>query len=329
MNLWQLLLLVACALFLGNLAVHLVYALVALRRFENRPLFEVSPAPADAPVPEPLSIPTSHGLVLRGGAYYPRDGYPRGVVIFCPETAGSFTTAMNYCQALTEAGFVVVAFSFRNQEPSDSLASYHATQWLTYHEIADVNAVINFVESQTQFAGLPIGLCGVSRGACAALACGAGRPEIHSIWAQGPFSTLRLTLHHSLNFMRTVVGRWVRFLPVWHVRTTIWIMLRMSEWRNGGTFVTLETLLPRWKGRNVMFVSGARDTYVPYQQTQQLCRLTGHTPEDSHWVVPHAKHNMERAAAPMEFDERIVSFFQTMLADHTTPTRDRKAMLKS
>lgn len=297
-------------LALANLAVHLVYAFAALRRFENRPAFLVPPPPNDALPPEPFQTATADGLILRGGVYYPPDGHPRGVVVFCPETEGSFLTAMNYAPALVEAGFAVVSFSFRNHAPSDTAPGYHATHWFTSYEVTDIHAILDFVQDQPQFTGLPVGLLGVSRGASAALVAGATRPEVEAIWAQGAFSTHRLVVYHSLKWTQTVVGKWGQFVPAWHVAVTIWFMLKISQWHNGCRFVRIEPWLPRWKHREVMFISGARDTYVPSHLTEQLCLQTGHDPRADYWVVPHAKHNLERNAAPREFDHRLVEFFE-------------------
>jgi hypothetical protein len=75
-----------------------------------------------------------------------------------------------------------------------------------------------------------------------------------------------------------------------------------------------------------MFLSGARDTYVPCHMSQLLCQMTGHAPDTAHWNVPGAKHNQERMAAPREFDERIVQFFDRMTVPAEQPAR-RAALL--
>ncbi|WP_437229936.1 alpha/beta hydrolase [Planctomicrobium sp. SH661] len=301
-------------LLLADLIVHAVYSIAALHRFETMPALRVAPPPENTPSMEPIQFPTTNGLQLAGGVYFPEDGQPQGVVLFCPENGGTFDTAMNYAQPLVDAGFAVVAFSFRNQSPSDSLPGYRSNYWVTKYEVEDVHAALDFIQSQPQFDGLPIALMGVSRGAGAALAAGAVRPEVSQIWTQGSFSTQGLAMLHAMKFLQTMVGKWGQLIPRWHVRITIWFMLRLNEIRNRCQLVNLESLLPLWRDREVMFVSGARDTYVPAVLTKELCRLSGHSPETSHWVVPHAKHNLERPAAPREFDERIVHFFERVAA---------------
>ena len=297
-------------LVLADLAVHLLYALLLVRRFQLPPEFKVQPAPVDGPPFEPLKIPTTDGLFLAGGAYYPHDGHPIGVVVFCPETGGRFDTAENYLTSLIDAGFAVVSFSFRNQAPSDTLPGYRATHWVSNYEVTDVHAVLDFVGSQPQFAGLPVGLAGVSRGAGAALAAGATRPEVKGVWAQGAFSTQALSLHYSMTRIRPLVGDWGHFIPVWHIATTLWFVQRIAETQLHARLIRMEKYLPLWKGRSARFVCGSRDTYVPSVLAQQLCQKSGHAPDEDCWVVQGAKHNQERNAGPREYDSRLIRFFQ-------------------
>ena len=312
---------VCLALLAADLLVHLVYGYLALPRFEARPPFRVPPPPHDAQIPETVRIPTGPGgdLELEGGVYLPQDENPRGLIVFCPETEGSYLTAMNYTPALVEAGFAVLSFSFRNQEPSDSQPGYRAMHWFTEHEVEDLHAVLNFVEQMPQFSGLPIGLFGVSRGAGVALAGGASRPEVAAIWSQGAFPTHGLVVHFSMKWIEAVTGYWGRFIPRWHVAVTTWFTMRMSEWRNGGRFVRLEPNMAKWQGRYAMFVCGARDNYVPSRFAQDLCRRSRRSLDEGLWVVPHAKHNLEREAAREDYDRRVVQFFEQIVPARTVP----------
>lgn len=301
------------ALAVIDTVVHVVIARMALHRFETSPRFGVMPPPADGPVPEAIRIPTTDHLTLAGGIYYPESEPPRGVVVFCPEMGGRFETAMNYAPALLESGFAVVSFSFRNQEPSDALNSYRSGYWISNYEVDDVLATIHYVESLPEFYGLPIGLMGVSRGAGSALSAAALHPEISQVWVQGAFSNSLLVLHHAMKFLRARRGKWIRFVPQWHIQTTLWFMRRLAEYRNGCRMVEMERLLPRLHGRRTYFVAGERDNYVPISLSETLHQLAGCDGESTRWLVPRAGHNMERTAARDEFDERLVSFFDQMV----------------
>jgi BAAT / Acyl-CoA thioester hydrolase C terminal. len=312
-HLMSLILFVVGILAITDFVIHVVIARIALHRFETSPRFGVMPPPADGPVPEPIQIATTDQLTLEGGIYFPDSEQPRGVVVFCPEMGGRFDTAMNYAPALLDAGFAVVSFSFRNQEPSQSLKTYRSGYWVSNYEVRDVLAAIHYVESHPEFYGLPIGLMGVSRGAGAALSAASLHPEITQVWAQGAFSNSLVVLHHATKFLRTHFGKWIRFIPQWHIELTLWFMQRMAELRNGCRMVDLERLLPSLRGRRILFVSGERDNYVPTSIPDSLHQLAGCDGKSTRWIVPRAGHNMERTVATEEFDERLVGFFEQMV----------------
>ncbi|WP_437185650.1 alpha/beta hydrolase [Planctomicrobium sp. SH668] len=296
-------------LLFAEFLIHLTFAKLSVKWFALKPKLRVLPPLSDFPSCEPVRFQTIDGLTLAGGIYLPEDGQSRGVVVFCPESGGSFETAANYTAPLVKAGFAVFSFSFRNESPSDSMPGYQSNYWLTQYEVDDVHAALDFIKSQPQFENLPISLMGVSRGAGAALATGAVRNEVQQIWTQGAFSADKLAFHHARKFINLGLGSIGSYIPAWHVRVTMWLMFRMIEWRNRCRVVRLESLLPRWRGRRVMFVSGSRDTHVPSAIVDSLCVLTKNKKSESRWVVPQAKHNMERVTSPVEFDKRIVDFF--------------------
>jgi len=300
-------------LIAGNLLIHFLYALIALRRFENAPLLNVAAPPDDAPSGERLVIATPDGLELNAVAYFPADGIPSGVIVFCPETGGTAATCLNYIPSLLDRGAVVVAFDFRGQGLSTVQPGYRANCWMTEFELSDLRAVINFVKSQPQFEGLPLGLVGISRGANAALAVAAENPEIRHIWSQGAFLMEDIVFRQTLRSMEYVAGSWTRLLPRWHIRTTLWLMFRICEFHNGFRFPRLGTLLPKLDDREMIFLSGARDSYFPPESTEALCRATGHSPDKCVWIVPGAKHNLERMASPEEYDRRMAAFFAPLL----------------
>lgn len=324
-SLLQIVLIGAGFILLADLAIHLIYAIVALNRFESRPPFRVQPPGLHAPLPEPLSLLTQDRLRLQGGIYLPEDAPLQGVVIFCPETAGPAETATNYAQALLDSGFAVVSFNFRNQAPSESRPGYRSSFWLTENELRDVHAVLDVVHTQPQFQGLPVGLMGVSRGGAAALAAAADRCDVDAVWAQGAFSNHGLATHHVNYFIEAVVGRWGRFIPRWHVAVTIECMLQIAQWRYGARFIRLENALPQLCGRPVQFVSGKKDMYVPPRLTRQLQALIGDAKQPACWEVAGAKHNTERLVARDEYDQRIVEFFQQIV--RTSPLRQQTVSL--
>lgn len=314
---WQFLLITLGVVCAVDALIHIAYALIALRHFERQPLFRV-PEGKLHPDAEPIAVPTVEGITLRGHVVPPPGPTSRGVIVFCPETAGGHESAMHYAEGLQRAGYTLVSFDFASTGESDRRPGYTPNHWPTRYEVADIEAVLDFVLETPQFSGLPIGLYGVSRGAATALAAGAKRPDVRAILAQGAYSTRSLTLHHVSRRLEYVVGRWSKLIPSWHVRGTIWLTMLLSQLHRGCRFAHVERLLPRWRDRDVLFICGGSDSYVPASIGRELCLRTGHDPAVSRWIVPGAKHNGERGMDPDAFDRRVVNFFETAFHGDTS-----------
>lgn len=297
-----------------DLVIHGIAALLILPLFERKIPFGVRPSPPD-PDAEPVSFPTTHGLTLRGGLYRQRDANPLGLVIFCPELEGNHWSALTYAEALWKAGFDVLAFDFRNQGESDCLPGYDPLHWLTEYEVSDVLAAVAYVRSRSDLRHLPLGLLGISRGGGAALAAAARCRQVRCIACEGVFSTDGLMLHYTLRWASLYAPHWLlRLFPIWHIRWTLQITRLLSRLRKRCRWTNLERRLLRLRDRPVLMIAGARDTYVPPEITQSLCRRIGRSCR-SVWIVPDAKHNMAREVAPAEYDHRLVEFFSRMTRD--------------
>ncbi|MCA8996251.1 MAG: alpha/beta fold hydrolase [Planctomycetaceae bacterium] len=305
---WQIILVLATVL-LADLVAHWIYAIIALRRFEQSPLFNVLAPPEEAVAPEIFSVETSDGVRLRGGIYFPTDGIPTSIVIFVPETGGTYATALNYVASLLDQGTAVVSFDFRNYGESEPDNRYQPGYWTTPFELRDLHRVIDFVLDQPQFAGLPLGLVGISRGANVSLAVAATRPEVQVVWSQGAFRLDQIVLRQTRRSMEYMVGKWTWLIPDWHVNLTLRLMFLLAERRIHASFIRLPSLLPRLSDRRVMFVSGDRDSYIPTEMTRDICLGAGHDPDDSLWIVRGAKHNLERVSQAKQYDQKLVEFF--------------------
>ena len=89
-----------------------------VRIFEEKPLFII---PKGKPVAgaEDVRLPTADGLTLRG--CYLRGRRPRrGVILFAPEFGSNRWAALQYTDALLDAGYDIFSFEPRNQGNSDA-----------------------------------------------------------------------------------------------------------------------------------------------------------------------------------------------------------------
>lgn len=296
------------ALLLVDIAIRVLTITLVLPIFERRPPFNVRPTAAISEA-EVVRFQTSDGLTLTGSLYRSIDD-PRGVVVFCPEFCGSHWSALDYAEALVEAGFAVLSFDFRNQGESDFEPGYRPTHWLTEREISDTVAALDFVASRDELAGLPVGLFGISRGGNAALLTAARTPHVRAVAADGAFSTDGMMLYYGFRWAELYVPRWaVRLLPEWHLAGSMRLARLVSGWRHGVRYAALERGLPRLADRSVFLITGERDSYVARPVTERLRARIGRACRPI-WVAPGAKHNQARMINREEYDRRLTHFFE-------------------
>lgn len=278
--------------------------------FDSPPTLSVSPAAAN-PGAREVSFPTTDGLTLRGSVFSAH-GAVRGLVLFCPEFNGNHWLAPRYCDALTEAGFAVLSFDVRNQGLSDAMPAYDPVHWISEFEIVDIRAAVRFIENDPDLAALPLGIFGVSRGGSAALGAAAALPGIQAVLADSAFTIDGLASQFVRQWGAIYLPRIIiNNIPDWHLTTLVRHAQRVSQRRHGCRYFRIEAMLPSLADRPVLLISGKRDSYVRPTISKQLCQAIGGSCES--WIVPKAKHNKSRELAPADYDQRIVSFFETHL----------------
>ncbi|MEQ9408860.1 MAG: alpha/beta fold hydrolase [Fuerstiella sp.] len=315
---------------LAVLTADLAYRRFATRRIqdiiENVPTFAAIPAPS-RPDLRAIRIPTEDGLTLEASLDAPAHP-PAGLVIFCPELNGNRWTARHYAEALVDAGFAVLAFDFRNQGASDHQPGYAPIHWVTEFELTDVQAVLNFVDSDPELSRLPLGIFGVSRGGSAALLSACRFPQIQAVVTDSGFSTMAMIRHFMNKFSRFVVPDWFfRRLPRWHIELVLRQTLARSERFRHCRYVHLEHEAKQFD-RPVLLISGSRDSYVTPNVTMEIAETLNCL--DQIWIVDRAKHNKSRQRAKMDYDQRIVAHFRKHLSRQqihpiSSPRPDKKS----
>lgn len=301
-------------IILGALAVDLTLRCLAARLilpiFERKPPFGGAPK-TDPSLGEQVLFPTTNGLWLCGRIYRSSQSPPRGVIVFCPEMEGDSTSALFYCAALLDAGFDVLGFDFRNQSESGALAGYEPLHWPTEYEVEDALSAVRYGQSREEWADLPIGVVGISRGGGAALAAAGRNASIQRVVAEGAFSTERLMEHYTLRWAALYIPQWLMNLfPLWHVRGTLAIVRWFSQLRRNCRYVSLERALSRLRKMPVLLIHGDRDSYVPKETALEIARrLPDH---HAFWLVEKANHNKAREVDADEYDRRLVEFFEPM-----------------
>lgn len=320
---WVLVLSIVAGVLLVDMLIHLGFALLILPFFERPVPFSVEPSEPD-PRAERISFPGSDGLTLRGSLFLRPEEESRGLILFCPEHCGDHWSAMNYCAGLWDAGFDILSFAFRNQGESDSLPGYEPRHWLTSHELSDTLSAIRYIDSRPDLASRPLGVFGISRGGCAALAAGSLTPRVRAVACEGVFSTRSLMRFYSLRWASLYLPQWaLKLLPQWHINLTLQLTLQLSAWKRGLRYPRLESLLKKIPPRPVLMIAGGRDTYVPENITRSVCEAA-RSSCNGVWVVPSARHNMARRVDPAGYDERLEQLFQA-LSSESSPRPESSA----
>src|SRR5262245_46594658 len=141
---------------------------------------------------EPVVFPAFDGSRLAGMIVRAEPGaVRRGMVIFAHEFCSDMQSCARYCRRLHEAGYEVFTFDFRGHGQSECEPNYTPRQWVTDRELDDMRGAIAFAEYWLEERGLPrrIGLFGISRGACAAIAVAAEDPAVRVVVSDGALST--------------------------------------------------------------------------------------------------------------------------------------------
>ena len=293
----------------------------AMPFFEREPPFNLVPEPPTpgapgvrVPVPgvrnergEPLTL--SAAVILPDGAA------PKGVIVFCPETGGSKWFWRRYAAALPTAGFAVVTFEHRSMFDSDVDPSHAPGHWPAEAEVADGLAVVRAVlDDPSRFdlpAGLPLGIYGVSRGACVALAAAARELRVAAVAADGAFVTDSVVTAFARKWAMLAVPKWFApLIPTWHIRQSMWFLRKAADRKKGMRHLALQRDLPGLRDRPVWLVSGTRDSYVTPERTAEVAAAVRSEP----WLVPGAKHNQSRELDPAGYDARLTAFFTDALA---------------
>lgn len=309
---------VAAILVAMVVVADVAYRIYATRRIrhlvENVPPFGVIEDCRDvASDPASISV-TADGVEreLAVSVYTPKEA-AKGVVVFCHELDGNRWTAMNYVQALVDAGIAVVSFDFCNHGDSSKIEGYTPIHWATEVEVLDLESVLLWVKSDQRFSGMKLGLFGVSRGGSVALTVASTRSDICAVATDSGYSTRSLIWSFTGRFSRHVCPTWFfSRLPDWHVWQDINSAIRRSQRKTGKQYVHLEDVVKGLRSK-VLMIAGSRDSYVTAGVREQLAKMLPLDTES--WLVPKAKHNRARSVATEEYDLRIVSHFQKHLVE--------------
>lgn len=300
-------------LFLAYVLYH--YAEVIYRIFETKPLFLALHRGA-LPDTEPVTLTTPSGRKLAAN-YIPHHGPTRkGVILFCHEFSASRWLCSSYAGYLRDDGYDLFTFDFCNHGESESIANYEPLQWVTNHEVEDVETAVAYLKSRADADPAGIALFGVSKGGGAALVAASRDKTIRAVITDGAFPTHGTVTQYETKWVAIYakLGPLHEYLPrLFYAAMTefaIWQMQRKRQVK----YLRIERAVRRLWGRPLLMIHGQRDNYINAAIVERLFREGGPHPDKSLWMVEGAKHNGCLDKAGEQYRERLRAFLDRYLA---------------
>jgi fermentation-respiration switch protein FrsA (DUF1100 family) len=244
---------------------------------------------------EDVTFPSRNDKVLLRGWYLPAPSDQRCIVLVQGQEHHRNSPGIRALQLgrdLVGHGFSVLLFDFRGRGESGGKrdSGGDREQW-------DVLGAVDYVTSR----GIPverIGLLGFSLGAAVAILVAVKEPRIPAIGCDSTFLG-------SLPYLKRVPFYWF-YLPSWFV----FPIVLAGRLFFGADFSKVRPIKAVAKiAQPIFFIHGERDHVIPFQETQELYRLSNNQ-EDRLWIVPGVGHVTAYARHPQEYSAKVASFFQ-------------------
>ena len=308
----SLIVLTSTLLAIAMIVVFLIYVVVRYtpivgRIFEEKPMFlplRVSPVEGD----EDVRFRTSDGLELVGTYFKARTAQRSGVLVFCHEYLSNRWSVLPYADRLRDEGFDLFSFDFRNHGESPSDPDYSPLQWVTEHEVFDLEAALSHLRARPDADPAGVGLLGVSRGGGTAL-CVAGRdPRVWGVITDGAFPTRGTMLAYILRWAEIYVGNPVfwKVVPVFVFDFLGWAARMRTQMKLKCRYANVERSVARLAPRPWLAIHGQKDAYIGVGIARALFERAGEPKEL--WIVEGAKHNRCREKDPVAYEGRVSAF---------------------
>ena len=252
-----------------------------------------------------------HGLIVRAAARVPR----RGFVVFAHEFCADMHSCARYCRPLVAAGYDILAFDFRGHGLSECPPEYTPRQWVSDRDLDDMRGAVAFAEHWLAEHGYPVefGAFGISRGACATILVAAENPRLLAVVADGAYST-DTTIEYFMKRWAYIFAR-VRFVyenhPPTFWRFLRWAMMHFARREFKCRFPSVRKAIARLAPRPMLFIHGAKDSYLPVEQSRRLYALAPQP--KALWIAPEARHNQAVVRHPELYARLTVDFFNRRL----------------
>jgi fermentation-respiration switch protein FrsA (DUF1100 family) len=233
-------------------------------------------------------LQTADGLALRAW-YYPSRNH--GAIIALGGMGGSLGTDLPPVERLVRRGYGVLQIEGR------ACAKPPAPVTLGYREAEDAAAGLAFLKTRPEVDAQRIGIFGFSMGGAAAIRFAARESGIAVVVADGGYSNLAANFdaYGSGGFYTRVVG----------------CLSRLGYQALTGVNPAHSSPVDdvgRISPRPLLLIYGEAEAGPPVEALWQAAR-----PPKELWLVPGGSHGTNHAAAPEEYERRVVEFFNQAL----------------
>ena len=247
---------------------------------------------------EKLSFKTKDGLELKGW-FIPSPNGDKRTLVMCHGWGDNKGELLKQTYFLNEnGGFNLLYFDFRSHGESEGTVTTIGPL-----ETADFDAAVAWLRAHKPEQADNIGVFGLSMGAAVAVVSMPKHPDLRCAAVESPYSSYR-----------GVIRRWawnhLRVPPVPLVNITLlFLRWRMND-PKVDAFNPVESaglIAPR----PMLYIAGEFDDLMPVGDVNRVFTAAGEPKQL--WVVPGAWHAKCREAAGLEYDTKLIGFFDRNL----------------
>lgn len=248
-----------------------------------------------------VEFKSADGTTLRGW-FLPASDNSR-VVVFAHGYRGNRADkpALPTAKSLVDSGIACLLFDFRDSGESDGNVTTVGAL-----EKTDLISAVKYVEGQG-YGKNGIGLIGFSMGAATSLDAAADLPEVKAVIADSPFADLTTYLHENLPY-------WSHLPDVPFTNLILWEIPYLIG--HSASEVSPLQAAARLHDRPVLLIHGSGDKAINMHNSEMI-RDALANPSDELWTVEAAQHVGTFDLVPIEYEKRVVDFFQATLGHAT------------
>lgn len=243
---------------------------------------------------EAVDLGTPGGLALH--AWVLEAAEPHGIVVLLHGMHGMAASSMvHFALPLQDSGYTVFALDMRahGRSGGDEIG-------LAYTEVADVSHFLDWLQTQSSYAGLPIKLIGHSMGGATAINTAAQRTDIHRVVSISGFASFEETFADVLR--SESIPEPIVYLYRLGVRFHLWRRYDLNPMVQAPLQQITRLQQP------ILLIHGDADEQIHVRQAQMLKDAQ---PQAELWLVNNGRHDViQQVFTQEESFQRLLNFLE-------------------